>query len=168
MTLSRIFVPCHDPGRSVVGSDLGRVLVGRWLAIIAILFFTGSISGCGPGTDGRVKAAGEVMLDGTPLDNGTIELHPKSPGGTMTGGMINNGKFEIPAEQGPKPGSYEVRIFAAANTGATVNPNEPPGPESQAKAPAERIPPRFNVKSELTTEIGANGEEALKFEVKSK
>jgi hypothetical protein len=142
--------------------------VGRWLAIIAILFFTGSISGCGPGTDGRVKAAGEVTLDGTPLDSGTIELHPKSPGGTMTGGMIKGGKFEIPAEQGPKPGSYEVRVFAASGAGASANTSEPPGPESQAKAPAERIPPRFNVKSELTTEIGANGEEALKFEVKSK
>lgn len=168
MTLLRIFVPCHDPGRSAVGPYLGRTLVCRWLVVIAICFFAGSISGCGPGTDGRVKAMGEVTLDGTPLDSGTIELHPKSPGGTMTGGMIKNGKFEIPAEQGPKPGSYEVRIFAASGEGVAVNSDEPPGPESQAKAPAERIPPRFNVKSELTTEIGANGEEALKFEVKSK
>ncbi len=168
MTRLRIFVPCHDPDRSVTGPDLGRPLVCRWLAVLAIFFFAGSISGCGPGTDGRVKAMGEVTLDGTPLDSGTIELHPKSPGGTMTGGMIKNGKFEIPAEQGPKPGSYEVRIFAASGAGAAVNASEPPGPESQAKAPAERIPPRFNVKSELTTEIGANGEEALKFEVKSK
>jgi hypothetical protein len=161
-------VPCQNSDRSIVSHVAGRALAYRWPAILALFLFTGSISGCGPGTDGRVKAAGEVMLDGTPLDNGTIELHPKSPGGTMTGGMINNGKFEILAEEGPKPGSYEVRVFAASGAGASANTSEPPGPESQAKAPAERIPPRFNVKSELTTEIGANGEEALKFEVKSK
>lgn len=168
MTLPRKLVRFHDPDRSIVGHGIARALRYRSLAVVAMFLVAGSIGGCGSGTDGRVKAAGEVTLDGAPLDSGTIELHPKTPGGTMTGGMIKGGKFEILAEQGPKPGSYEVRIFAASGAGAAANTSEPPGPESQAKAPAERIPPRFNVKSELTTEIGANGEEALKFEVKSK
>lgn len=125
------------------------------------------ITGCGSSTDGRVAVSGEVTLDGQPLDRGTIELHPKSPGGTMTGGMIANGTFSIAAEQGPKPGSYEVRIFAAG-AGTTVDPNEPPGPESQAKPPAERIPARFNVNSELTAEVGPDGDAGMKFAVESK
>ncbi len=135
--------------------------------VLAALLITPLITGCGKSTDGRVAVGGEVTLDGQPLDRGTIEFHPKSAGGTMTGGTIANGAFTIAADQGPKPGSYEVRVFAAG-AGATVDPNEPPGPESQAKPAAERIPARFNVKSELTAEVGPDGDAGMKFAVESK
>lgn len=149
------------------GSRDRYLSLGGAAALGFVLLITPLLTGCGKSTDGRVAVSGEVTLDGQPLDRGSIELHPKSPGGTMTGGMISNGTFTIAAEQGPKPGSYEVRIFAPS-AGATVDPNEPPGPESQAKPPAERIPARFNVKSELTAEVGPDGDAGMKFAVESK
>jgi hypothetical protein len=146
----------------------GRYVSLRGAAVLCFtLLTTPLINGCGKSTDGRVAVSGEVTLDGQPLDRGTIEFHPKSAGGTMTGGMISNGTFTIAADQGPKPGSYEVRVFAAG-AGTTVDPNEPPGPESQAKPPAERIPARFNVKSELTAEVGPDGDAGMKFALESK
>lgn len=153
----------------VLARSRGRSVSLRGAAAVffAALLVTPLITGCGKSTDGRVAVSGEVTLDGQPLDRGSIEFHPKAAGGTMTGGTIENGTFTIAAEQGPKPGSYEVRVFAASG-GAAADPNEPPGPESQAKPATERIPARFNVKSELTAEVGPDGDAGMKFALESK
>jgi len=140
---------------------LRRVGVG-WFGLLLVVFLVG----CGPSTDGRVPLAGEVLLDGQPIDRGSIEFHPQGEGGTLTGGTIVNGKFEIPAIQGPKPGKYQVRVFAAGDS-VGVDPNEPPGPESEQQVAKERVAKRFNVESELMTDVGDKGDTALKFSVES-
>lgn len=122
-------------------------------------------AGCGGPTGDRVPLAGEVTLDGQPLDRGSIEFHPQGEG-TITGGMVLDGKFEIPASQGVKPGKYFVRIFAAG--GAIENdPVEPPGPEAETQVSEERIPAKYNTETELTEDIGDQGTESLRFEVTS-
>ncbi|TVP98179.1 MAG: hypothetical protein EA381_13050 [Planctomycetaceae bacterium] len=138
-----------------------RIGVGRF-GLLLVVFMVG----CGPSTDGRVPLAGEVLLDGQPLDRGSIEFHPQGEGGTLTGGTIQNGKFEIPAIQGPKPGKYQVRVFAAGDSVA-ADPNEPPGPEAEQQVSKERVAAKFNVQSELMTDVGDKGEMALKFDVTS-
>jgi len=136
----------------------------HWLIkIIALALLIAFTNGCGGEVDGKVPLSGEVRLVGQPLDRGSIEFHPLGAG-MMSGGMVTDGKFEIPAEQGVKPGSYQVRVFAAGGT-AEIDPNEPPGASSGVPVATERIAPRFNIDSQMTVEIGPNGNEGLVFEV---
>jgi hypothetical protein len=45
------------------------------------------------------------MLDGKPLDQGTIEFVPAAQG-VLSGGVISSGKFDVPASKGLTPGTY--------------------------------------------------------------
>ncbi len=152
----------HDPCTRLTNGFHHR-LRSALLTISACLVTT-VVSGCGGTSDGRVPIAGEVKLSGQPLDRGSIEFHPKDPGGVLTGGMVVDGKFEIPADQGAKPGKYQVRVFASGESVA-ADPNTPPGPETESQISAERVGAKFNVNSELEVEIGGSGNEGLLFEV---
>ncbi len=130
-----------------------------------ILVSLSVIAGCGGPTGDRVPLAGEVTLDGQPLDRGSIEFHPDGEG-SITGGVIVDGKFEIPAEQGAKPGKYSVRIFASGDS-VEVDPDMGPGPEAENVVSEELIPAKFNTETELTAEVGDQGAESLRFEITS-
>jgi hypothetical protein len=82
----------------------------------------------------------------------------------MTGGMVIEGRFDIPAEQGVKPGKYQVRVFASGET-VVEDPNIPPGPQTETAVSAERVAAKFNVNSELEVEIAPTGNQGLLFEV---
>src|SRR6056297_1516134 len=129
------------------------VSTARWpircVFTIGSLVCLSALIGCGgPATD-RVPVAGEVTLDGQPLDRGSIEFHPDGEEGTVTGGVISEGTFEIPAVQGAKPGNYSVRIFASGGD-VEVAPDEPPGPEGEGQVSEERIPAKYNTETELS------------------
>lgn len=132
--------------------------------VIIICVASATFSGCGGTDDGRVPVSGEVRLSGQPLDRGSIELHPLTPDGVLTGGMITEGKFEIPAEQGAMPGKYQVRVFASGES-IVADPNVPPGPETDTQVSAERVAAKFNVNSEIQIDIESSGNEGLLFEV---
>jgi len=141
-----------------------KKLRGGWLRTGLLCVAGALIVGCGQSTGDRVPLSGEVTLDGEPLDQGSIEFHPEGEGLVLTGGPIQDGRFEIPAKQGAKPGSYVVRIFSAAE-GAPVNPDQPPGPEAVGQVSEERIPPQYNTDSELEVVVGEAGADDLRFEI---
>lgn len=59
----------------------------------------------------RVKVAGIVERRAEPLVNGTITFLPTAGhNGPAANGTITNGKFEIPAADGPTPGPHQVLI----------------------------------------------------------
>src|SRR4051794_2164808 len=107
------------------------------------------LAGCGGGTGGlpRPAVAGEGTLDGKPLDSARITFMPAGGGeGTAAGGEITGGEYSISRDDGPTPGSYDVRITTISK--ATVSdlsamPGDPP------PVPKERIPPKYNAKSTL-------------------
>ncbi|WP_164100764.1 hypothetical protein [Candidatus Laterigemmans baculatus] len=141
-----------------------RGLVGGMALALAAILSTG----CGGDTSGRLPLAGQVTLDGQPLDRGTIEFHPEAGAAGMTGGVITDGRFEIPAEQGVMPGTYTVRVYSAATDGTTEAAPAAPGPEAaQEQLAAERIPSRYNVDSELETTISDANSEQLEFALES-
>jgi hypothetical protein len=133
---------------------------------LACLLIGAITLGCGADTNGRVPLAGQVFLNGQPLDRGSIEFHPQDAAGMLTGGVIKDGVFEIPATQGATPGKYQVRVFAAG-TGVEIDPSQPPGPESARQVAVERIPARFNLKSELEVEIAPQGNKDLRFDLET-
>ena len=140
--------------------------VSGWMALsLAAILCTG----CGGDSSGRLPLAGEVTFDGPPLDKGSIEFHPEGGAAGLTGGVITNGRFEIPAEQGAVPGTYTVRIYSSGAEGsAEAVATEAPGPEAaQEPLAVERIPSRYNVDSELQTSISDDNSQELKFELES-
>lgn len=149
---------------------LGTELIGKFsrplLGAVLAVALTSSFSGCGPATGGRVAVGGTVTLDGTMLDRGTIEFHPLS-NGTITGGPIRDGRFDIPAATGALPGKYEVRIFSTNVDADPMVPEDlPPGPESERRPlQPERIHKRYNIESELTAEIPEEGALELAFQL---
>lgn len=100
-----------------------------WLAT-ALLGGLGLVSlGCSRETGPvRVRVAGVVERRAEPLVNGTITFLPTAGhNGPAANGAIQNGKFDIPASEGPSPGAHQVLIslipgkmtpeFAAGSSG---------------------------------------------------
>jgi hypothetical protein len=61
----------------------------------------------------------------------------------------------MPPEQGPTPGKYTVRITADRPTGKTAAALASSGGQAPTQVYEQYIPAKFNERSELTVEIGA-------------
>jgi hypothetical protein len=122
------------------------------------------LGGCGRPTD-RLEVSGSVTLDGAPLDSGTVRF--SSTGGeklVSTGALIQDGEYRIPQEKGLAPGTYRVEISSPDTSAAPVaDRGNPRGPGLMA-AP-ERIPAKYNVESDKTVEVTAEGENRFPFEI---
>src|SRR5437762_3528952 len=85
-------------------------------------------TGCG---QDKMRVWGEVTFEDKPIETGTIEFLPRDgTPGPSTGGVIKEGKYDVPAKVGPLTGkSYLVSITAMAKTGKTAsNPLDPKAP----------------------------------------
>lgn len=83
-------------------------------AVLALL------SGCNAG-GGLSAVSGTVSVDGAPVDVGTISLRPKEGDQAKgIGGAIENGIFQLTAEKGLPPGTYDVFVLASKKTGRVV------------------------------------------------
>lgn len=109
--------------------------------------------GCGSGRR-PMKVWGDVSFDGKPVPSGTLRLLPMpgSTEGTATEGDIKDGRYEIPAKDGPLSGlTYKVEIRAMKKVGTVANPFDPTGP------PLDRmdnyLPAVYNHKSTLTIAV---------------
>lgn len=100
----------------------------------------------------RQAVTGEIMLEGAPLVDGSIEFSPVGEG-TASGAVIQAGKFAIPAEKGLPPGDYLVRISAYDED---AEPIELPGESN--KIAEELIPAKYNTESEITFTVEAGQE----------
>lgn len=129
----------------------------RFFWIVAAIVL---MAGCGRG-DGRRGLSGVVRLDGVAVDQGSISFAPvEGPVLTTAGAMIQGGRYTVPNGHGLMPGRYRVRVFW-------------PQPQSDANPlegrigppPLERIPERYNAKSELTVEVQANTSNQFDFDL---
>lgn len=143
-------------------------MISRCLFFGLLLSLVATI-GCGSRDPlNRQAVSGTVALDGQPLDQGTIELVPiDAEHGFVSGGLIINGEFRVPADKGLPPGNYTVRI-SSADVSAATGPPQPAGADLADAEPArERIPARYNVQSELTAEVTSGGSNSFTFDLKS-
>lgn len=141
------------------------------IVLIVAALAAATCFGCGEPANkhGRLPFSGTVTLDGEPLPKGYFYFEPKAGQPTQSGGMIADGKFDVPTNAGAAPGLYSVAIFSGAE--APPNNFEPGTPEYEAaamRAPGEQIPPKFNVNTTLTAEVKSDGENVFKFEVTRK
>jgi hypothetical protein len=123
--------------------------------------------GCRPRSD-RLPISGNVTLNGTPLDSGSVRF--SSTGGEKifaTGAMIQNGGYHIPQEKGLPPGTYHLEINSPDAKAPLVAAPAAPGEPTIRTAP-ERIPSEYNVNSKKTIEVTADGKNNFDFEIVSR
>jgi hypothetical protein len=118
----------------------------------------------------RRPIAGTVTFDGKPLKAGTIQFYPSSvKEGIAAGGFVVDGQFRVAQKEGPVPGKYSVMIFARDENAAPPPPEgDMPGVIQARKSTAGLIPVRYNLETELTAEVKADGPNTYEFVLKKK
>jgi hypothetical protein len=119
-----------------------------------------SLAGCGGVSDAPETGdvSGYVKLDGQPVSGATVIFQP-TEGRPSNGRTDDEGYYELTysrSQSGAKLGSHQVRIttFIEADDEGT------PGVE-------EKIPVKYNAKTELTKEVEA-GDNEINFDLTSK
>lgn len=130
--------------------------------ILPLFLMTGLLlTGCSDKNPlNRQAVSGKVTLAGAPLDSGSIEFHPAGSTGTLSGAVVTNGSYSIAEEQGLPEGEYIVRISAADGE---AEPEEMPGESN--KLAVERIPPEFNVDSQVKIQVQAGQPNTFDFDI---
>jgi hypothetical protein len=111
------------------------------------------IAGCGYGAKSRVPVQGKVVFQGAPVDDGVITFVPTTGEGTKAGGPIKDGKYSLPAGEGPTPGTYRVEITWNKKTGKMIG--TPGDADVKMAETAQVIPTQYNSNSTLTADIKA-------------
>lgn len=141
-------------------------LAWLWRAAFSAIVACTLFAGCGPPSD-RLAVSGAVVLDGAPLDSGSIRFSSQSEGKLMsTGAMIQNGAYEIPQAKGLPPGVYHVEINAPDASAPTVTARGADGGPGLQVAP-DRIPAEYNVESAKTIEVTADGDNRFDFTIET-
>jgi hypothetical protein len=121
---------------------------------LSILLFS---LGCGDPHDGRLAVSGNVTFQGQPLDQGNIMFIPASRDlRTQASAQIINGRYQISAAQGLRPGKYKVSIHSGDGRTPVVPSDAPPGPSGNFSS-QDRIPEAYNLKSTLEAEVKKGG-----------
>ena len=142
-----------------------RARSASWFGLVGTVF----LSGCSGESRGRLPISGSVTLDGQPLPAGYVIFEPKSGQTMQSGGMIQDGRFEVRAEHGAAPGRYSVAIFSGAVK--PVNNFEPGTPEYESAAmrePGEQVPRKYNVDSILTADVERGKPNDFTFDLSTK
>lgn len=141
---------------------MGPLLARIALACLALCLF----AGCSDEAGDRQEISGEVSFQGAPLETGSIEFLPLHTGEsdvvTKSGAPITGGKYSIPRLQGLVPGRYRVSITSA--------PQHPPDevgglPGPSGPSPPDRIPPEYNIHSNLEVTVTASESNTFDFDI---
>lgn len=138
-----------------MSAPLFRIGAFGVLALVVI------VAGCGS-ADGiaREAVSGAVLMEGRPLASATIVFISTAPGSReVSSGLVQDGRFSIPRNDGPTPGPYKVRISRAIV--GQANSDETRG--SPSKITRETLPEKYNTATVLTAEIKAGEPNELEF-----
>jgi len=140
---------------------------GHWFTTGMLTLAVLAPAGCRQRTD-RLAVSGEVLLDGTLLDSGSIRFTSLGEGKlAASGAMIQDGAYNIPQEKGLPPGTYHVEIYSPDRAAPPVMARGTPGGPGIPVAP-ERIPEQYNINSKQTIEVATNRENHFVFDIASK
>lgn len=113
-----------------------------------------ALLGCSNPDAGRASVSGKVTFDGEPVKTGQISFDPQGQG-RIGIAQIVDGAYQMPPQQGPTPGKYTVRITADRPSGKPSQTTPEVSGRPTGEAYEQYIPVKFNERSELTVEIGA-------------
>lgn len=122
-----------------------------------------ALVGCGPRSD-RLAISGVVTLNGAPLDNGSIRFSSQESAAPMSAGaMIQDGAYRVPQDKGLRVGTYQVEISSPDAAAPLVLDRA-----SGMKMAPERIPLEYNVNTQQTIEVTADGDNQFDFTITNK
>jgi hypothetical protein len=132
--------------------------------ILVIGWFLLSTAGCGS-SEGRQAVSGRVRWQGQTIGQGVVTFIRDDPPAPMGGGMIQNGRFELSADQGLPPGSYKV-VLSSAGGMAPQTPEEKA--EGQSPRAVELLPPTYSDPQQtiLKVEVKAGATNFFEFDLK--
>ncbi|WP_162657188.1 hypothetical protein [Tuwongella immobilis] len=96
------------------------------------------------------------------MPNGTIRFEPAGSESFSAESSIDAGKYSIEAIVGLGVGSYKVMI-SSGDPKQMVKPGDAPGMEGMQPAAKDIIPAKYNLKSMLTAEVKASGDNVFDF-----
>ncbi|MFI4876616.1 MAG: hypothetical protein ACIALR_14800 [Blastopirellula sp. JB062] len=139
-------------------------------AVAAVLCLVGC-SQSGDSFD-RADVKGVVLLDGEPLEQGSIYFVPiQGTSGPKSFAAITNGEFSAEGEHGPLVGSHRVEVRSTDDGGIAADDEEAKIQWiSEGRKPPKRVvvPPIYNKRSVLTADVVADGPNEFKFELSTK
>jgi hypothetical protein len=91
-----------------------------------------------------------VTYDGQPVQEGSISFESTDGKGSVTGGVITAGKYDVPGAVGTTPGEKIVRITAVRKTGRRIPSGEGSGLVDEI---VPYIPSRYNTESTLRVQV---------------
>jgi hypothetical protein len=125
-----------------------------------------ALGGCGAQSD-RLEISGMVTLDDAPIDRGSIRFTSVGDQRAMAAGaMIKDGAYLIPQEKGLLPGVYHLEIHAPDADAPPIMISTTPGGPGIPVAP-DRIPPEYNIESDKTITVTADGANEFNFDIVS-
>jgi hypothetical protein len=113
--------------------------------------------GCGDSPENLSTVTGQVTLDGAPLEGALVEFTPNDAGSPSYGRTDAQGKYELRfnrEHEGATLGNNQVRI-------SSYDAGDPEGDPPRPAVP-EKVPARYNVKTELTKTV-ESGDNTIDF-----
>jgi hypothetical protein len=126
--------------------------MSKLTSTICCLGLCALLAGCGSSKysgEKRFPLAGEVTFNGEPVDLGSITFIPEGKG-RPSGGVIENGKYEVPEEKGANAGKHRVEIHWLKRTGRKLKDPESGEMYDERK---EALPDKLHANSELSVEV---------------
>lgn len=128
--------------------------------------------GCGGKPYQLAQVSGKVTLDGVPLPNASVTFVPmaskenQNPGPTAQGKTDAGGRFKLdvdPATPGAVVGKCRIYITTVISEPTAADRDAGGVPKIK-----DKVPPRYNIQTELTFDVPAGGTDQANFELKSR
>jgi hypothetical protein len=131
-----------------------RISPARRLPVIGLALSSClAMAGCG---GNRASVGGTVTYDGQPVDGGRIFFIPdgEPPGRPAVHATIEQGKYYLPAAQGPAFGKHRVEVVWHKKPGGKPL-GKPGDPGFTTDDLVQTLPAAYNSKSTLSVEVQA-------------
>lgn len=145
-------------------SRLSLPLRRNMSGILVAALLASTILGCGQRGPKMGSIKGKVTLDGKPIAQAVVTFMPEEGGPASSGMTADDGTYRVacPLGEGAVVGKHRVSVRSQPPIPAMAgqvpdedDPNYNPAWDASARAPAfvERIPARYNTKTELVRDV---------------
>jgi hypothetical protein len=141
------------------------MLLARLVLAVALLSLL--LGGCSDDSDGLQAISGTVIVDGAPVQSGSISFQPTEGQASSSGAVITNGKYTVPRETGLLAGNYRVAI-SAPMPGTVDKGIEHALPGEAPPLAKDLIPPEWNSASAHFIDVKKGGSNSFPFEISTK
>jgi len=141
-----------------------RVLLLCWLVVL---------TGCGPKPPRMAQVSGRVTLDGKPLPKASVTFVPmaskenQNPGKTAQGITDEEGRYQLSVDVAT-PGAVvgKCRIYISTRlSDPAIDDRDAGGPIRSL--PRDKVPPRYNMGTELSFDVPPAGTDKANFDLTS-